>query len=165
MTTIIDSMFRLREHPGMTVSEPPGEQPPKDDTELLVAALNHAWTIYDTGISHLYQVLNYYLVAGAILATAYASAFNGKHYGLAAVFSVAGLGLTALAFTVALDQRRTIEQAEPAIIELEEQVASKLDIDSIRIVKPERGIISIGLPAVGLATLVSIGALLYALIH
>ena len=149
----------------MAISKPPGGQPPEDDTGLLVAALNHAWTIYETGISHLYQVLNYYLVAGTILAAAYASVFNAKHYGPAAIFSIAGMGLTALAFTVALDQRRTIEQAEPAIIELEDQVASKLDIGSVRIVKPERGsgIIKIGLPAAGLAALVNIGALPYVL--
>jgi hypothetical protein len=101
------------------------------------------------------------------LATAYASAFNGKHYGLAAIFSVAGIVFTALAFAVALDQRSTIEQAEPPIIKLEKQVASKLGIHSIQIVKPEckSGIIHIGLPAAGLAALVSFGALLYALIR
>ncbi len=58
-------------------------------------------------------------------------------------------------------------KAEPAIVQLEEQIASRLDIPKIRIVTAERsaGIIKIGLPGAGLAALVCIGALLYALIR
>lgn len=46
--------------------------------------------MYDTRVNRMYQLLNYFLVASAIVATAYAGAINGKHYGLAAIFSVAG---------------------------------------------------------------------------
>ncbi len=143
------------------------EQRPEEDTQLLIAALNHAWTMYDTRNSRLYQLLNYYLVASAIVATAYASAINGKHYGLAAVFSVAGIGLSALAFAVGLDQKRIAGTAEPALITLEDQIASKLDIDSLRLLKAERErtTITFALPAAVLTALLGIGTLLYAVIR
>jgi hypothetical protein len=151
----------------MTVSKPAGAQLPEGDTPLLIAALNHAWTVYDTRITRTFQLLNYYLVASAIVATAYASAINGKHYSLAAIFSVAGIGLSALAFAVGLDEKRTADKAEPALITLEDQIASKLDIDSIRIVKAgdERARMTVVLPAAGLTALLGIGTLFYALIH
>lgn len=159
----IDSPPRSRKHPGMIASE----QRPEEDTQLLIAALNHAWTMYDTRNSRLYQLLNYYLVASAIVATAYASAINGKHYGLAAVFSVAGIGLSALAFAVGLDQKRIAGTAEPALITLEDQIASKLDIDSLRLLKAERErtTITFALPAAVLTALLGIGTLLYAVIR
>jgi hypothetical protein len=162
----IDSPSRSRKHPGMTTSEPPSHQAP-GDTALLIAALNHARIMYDTRNDRTYQLLNYYLVASAIVATAYASAINGKHYGLAAIFSIAGVGLSALAFAAGRDQKRNADTARPAIIRLEDQIASKLDIDSIRMLKAghERPSVTIALPAAVLIALLGIGTLVYALIH
>jgi len=62
---------------------------------------------------------------------------------------------------------RTVDDAEPALITLQCQIASKLDIDSIRIVKAgyQRRTMTIGFPAAALIALLGIGTLLYALIH
>jgi hypothetical protein len=97
----------------MTASEPPGEPPPGDDTALLTAALNQAWAWYDAQISRSLQVINYSLVASAVLATAYVSAINGKHYPLAAVVAVAGTGLTLVTSLMVFRQMLQVDSAEP----------------------------------------------------
>jgi len=88
---------------------------------------------YDGQTSRIYQVANFYLVATAILFTAYTSPINGKHYGLAAALAIAGLGLTALTTAVLLGQASGTAQAESGLTELQNRIASRLEIGPIRV--------------------------------
>jgi hypothetical protein len=152
----------------MTISEPPGEHPPADDTALLTAALNHAWAWYDAQISRSIQVVNYALVAGAILATAYVSAINGKHYPLAAVIAVAGTGVTTITSLMVFRQTLEVDAAEPVLARLQARVVgtSLAGVTGTEqwTLRTARGRIS-GIIALGVALMVDIAALLYAVIH
>jgi hypothetical protein len=47
-------------------------------------------------------VINYFLVASAVLATAYVSAINGKHYPIAAVIALSETALAAVTYTIGI---------------------------------------------------------------
>jgi hypothetical protein len=152
----------------MTISEPPGEHPPCDDTALLTAAINHTWAWYDAQISRSMQVVNYALVGGAILATAYVGAINGKHYPTGALVAVAGTGVTAITALLVTRQNLQTDAAEPVLARLQDRVVGT---SLARTTAPEHWIERAfrsgvpGMTAHGVALLVDIGALLYAVIH
>jgi hypothetical protein len=146
----------------------PGQQPPGDDTALLIAALNHTWAWYDAQISHSIQVVNYALVGVAILATAYVGAINGKHYPLAAVVTVAGIGLTGITALLVIRQNLQTDLAEPVLAGLQRQVVGTSLAGTTGTERRIERVFRSGVPgmvALGVALLVEIGALLYALIH
>jgi hypothetical protein len=152
----------------VTAPEAPDERPAADDTALLIAALNHAWDWYDARTNRGLQVINYFLVAIAVLATAYVSAINGKHYAIAAAIASSGAVLTAVTFLIGYRQRRWAAVGELALAELQNRVADRLMIDSLRMVVSEAGKVPNYFPvrlAFALALLLSIGFVLYALIH
>ena len=152
----------------MTDSNPPGEQAPGDDTALLTAALNHTWAWYDENTNRAIQGVSYFLVATAVVITAYIGAINGKHYGLAAALAVAGLGLAAVASAGVFYTVNVAALAEPALIEMQERIGDRLRTDSMRIARLQTGIRQRRAAAIALfgpSAAFDVGALLYAVIH
>lgn len=147
------------------VAEQPSKHEPEDDTALLIAALNHMMAWHEARIDRGLQVINYFIIAGAVLITAYAGAFDGKHYGIAVAVALSGMALTIFTFVAIREQRRGAGEAEPVIGELQGRVASKLQVDSFRIYAPQVGgqSASIGTKIVfALMVLLSVGSAIYA---
>jgi hypothetical protein len=126
---------RLGKHSEVVIRKSTDKSPAGDDTALLIAALNHSTAWYEMRIDRGLQVINYFVVAGAVLATAYVSAISGKHYAIAVAVSLSGTALTALAFLIGLRQRHYAAEVEPALAELQGRVADRLNINSFRIVQ------------------------------
>jgi hypothetical protein len=169
----------LGNHSGVTVDESPDkpvpehESPdkpvPEDDIALLTAALDHCWTWYDGHAKRAFQILNYYLVTTALVLTAYTSALKANDFGIAAAVALTGLGITPIAFYVARQELAAADVAVPALTELQRRIAGRLKIGTVEMLKKPPARVGRGRPAMvtglGLATLLSLGALLYALIH
>jgi hypothetical protein len=148
---------------GMTASERSSEQLPEDVTALLTAALNHSWAWYEVRSSRAFQVINYYLVASAIVLTAYTSALKANDFGIAAAVALAGLGLTAIAAAGALNEQNAAAVAVPVLEELQDRIAGRLTIDPIRMAASRSSRKrSLGIVVFGLAALFNISALVYA---
>jgi hypothetical protein len=123
----------------MTIRQSPRIQSPQDETALLTAALDHAWAWYDGQAKRSVQMINYYLIATAILFTAYTSAI-GKYPGVAIALAVAGLLLTLLALTAVLHEVNGASLAEAPLEELQGRIARKLKADSIRMAGSKPGL-------------------------
>ena len=111
------------------------------------------------------QVVNFYIVATAIVVTAYASAINGKHYGYAVALAIAGLVLTAIASASALSQMIAAGVAQSSLGEMQERIAGRLEADSFCMVERQGGIKhrrrAVGI-TVALPTALFVAALIYA---
>ncbi|TYK53068.1 hypothetical protein [Actinomadura decatromicini] len=120
----------------MATPEPPSQQVNEDQDQLLVAALGHAWSYYDTRLSRGLQVLNYFLIATAILATAYVSALNNGNDVVAALVAATGIPLSLITFAVGYQQRRLATVGELALVEIQDRLAIKLGLNSFRMAAP-----------------------------
>jgi hypothetical protein len=113
-------------------------------------------------------VVSFYLLAAAITGSAYTSAITSKDYGIAVALAIAAQGLTAIASATGLREVHAASLAQPALAELQDRVARRLRIGSIRMISPEapkrprRPVITV---TIVLAVLANISGLLYALIH
>jgi hypothetical protein len=148
----------------MTASEPSGEQPSGDDTALLTAALDHAWTWYDERSKRAIQAVNYYIVATAVLFTAYTNAI-GKYWGVAAAIAGAGIVLTLISAAAAWHEADAAFVAERPLKELQDRIADKLKVDSIRMARYQAGSRQRHTAVIimfGSAALLDIAALVYA---
>ena len=122
---------------------------------------------YEARIDRGLQVINYFIVAAAVLATAYVSAIGGKHYAVAVIVALSGTALAALAFILRRRQRRYAAEVEPALGEIQARIAKNLSLPSFQVVKPagreqRDNVIRL---AFRLAVLLSAGSAIYAAVH
>jgi hypothetical protein len=152
----------------VAIPRSPDEHQPDEDTALFIAALNHAWAWHDAQMNRSLQIVNYFFVASAVLATAYVSAINGKHYAIATVLALAGIALMTTTAFIGLVERQSAYLAGPALDKLRDRVAGRLHLEELRKKEPPLAVRLARLAwpiAVGLALSLNVAALLYAAIH
>ena len=107
-------------------------------------------------------------MASAVLATAYVSAINGKHYVIAAVIAMSEAGLATVTYVLGRRERRSARAARPALRQLQGRIADRLKMDEFRM-QGQPPAARAGRLAVRIvfasAVMLSIAAALYALIH
>jgi hypothetical protein len=102
------------------------------DVQLLNIALDQATRLYESRTANGLQILNYFLVATAVLSTAYVSAINGKLHLLGFAIGLLGMTLSIVAYLVGRRQRDVARLAEIPMKEIQGVLADSLDIDSLR---------------------------------
>ena len=110
------------------------EQPP-DDVQLLTAALDHAWQWWEFRINNGLQVLNFFLLASAIMVAAYVSALSSHLYVVASAIGLIGAIVSSATFIVGKRQHDVANLGAAPIAELQSRLASTLNIDSLRMVE------------------------------
>ena len=118
----------------------PEEDPPSNATKrsveedaLLLAALDHLWSMAESRRSQRLQVVSYFLVSIAFISAGYVSALGNRLGGVAAAIPMVG-AFVALGFWRSdRTLRPFITSAyEPTII-LEERLAERLGVPSLRL--------------------------------
>lgn len=107
----------------------PAEDP---DLEVMQIALEHAWAWYAMRFNQYLHLLNAALLATAVFSAAYVAALSSNLDGVAAGVALAGsAGSLAAAYASKLIQQRA-DLAEHALGEIQDLLAARTGIDSMR---------------------------------
>jgi hypothetical protein len=96
----------------------------RDELTLLTTALDHAWSRFSFRISSALQILNYYLVAAAILSAAYVGALTQGLHIVAGFIGIAGSIVSFAAFLGGYGQIVNARRAVPQLRDLEIRLAA-----------------------------------------
>lgn len=107
----------------------------QQDIALLTVALEHATRWYEFRTSNGLQVLNFFLLASAVMSAAYVSAINGRLHAVAGAIALVGLAVSSGTYLVGRRQRDDARLAEVPIMEIQARLAADLSIDSMRMVE------------------------------
>jgi hypothetical protein len=105
----------------------------ENDHAKLATALDHSWRWFELRISHGMQMLNFAVVAFALLSAAYVSALGDRLYGIAGTVALLAAVVATTASLTARRQRQIGWIAAEPIREIQRRLAADLDIDSLRI--------------------------------
>jgi steroid 5-alpha reductase family enzyme len=81
------------------------------DVALLTIALDHAMRWLEFRITNGLQVLNFFLLAAAVMSAAYVSAINGRLHAVAGVIALLGVAAAGAAYFVGKRQREVAQLA------------------------------------------------------
>lgn len=105
----------------------------ENDHAKLSTALDHAWRWFELRVSHGMQMLNFAMLAFALLSAAYVSALGDKLYGIAGTVALLAAAVAITAYLTARRQRQIGWVAAEPIREIQRRLAEDLGIDSLRI--------------------------------
>jgi hypothetical protein len=107
---------------------------------LLTAALDHAWKWWEFRISNGLQVLNFFLLAAAVMAAAYVSALGSHLHLVVAAVAVLGAAVSSAAYVVGKRQSDVAGLAVEPLREIQARLAESLGIETLRMVDRYQGI-------------------------
>jgi hypothetical protein len=109
-----------------------------NNSDLLMAALDHAtrWSEFNTTTG--FQVINFFLLTAAVLAAAYVSALNGHLDVIAGVIALIGGAASVGAYLVGRRHSYIARLAGEPLKQIQDRLARDLNIDSLRMVEQVR---------------------------
>jgi hypothetical protein len=107
---------------------------PAGEVDMLVAALDRAWNRWEFRVNNGLQVLNFFLLAAAILVAAYVSALSSHLNAVAAAIAVFGAAASGVAYVVGRRQSQVAALAVEPMRDIQERLAQSLSIDSLRMI-------------------------------